>query len=339
MKIKSKNIKKKLIILAVLPLILLVVSLCIGRFYVSPKTTFSILFSKISSVEVFWDDIEEIVVLGVRLPRILMALMIGAALSVSGTSFQAIFGNPLVSPHILGVAAGAGFGAALGILLSNSVIVTQLMALAFGVGAVLITYLISKRKSAATLYTLVLSGVITGAFFTALISFIKYVADPDDKLPEIVYWLMGSLNGIVMRDVLTALPFILTGILIIVLLRWKINVLSLTEEEASSLGIDVKKYRLIIIGASSIITAVSVAFCGIVGWIGLVIPHVGRMIVGNDHKALVPATVFLGAFYLLFIDNLSRTLTPAQIPLSILTAIIGAPFFAYLLRRTGGRWS
>lgn len=339
MKLTKKSDKGKLLILALLPLILLIVSLCIGRYYVNPQTTFSLLLSNFFPVESIWEPIEELIILKVRLPRVLMALIIGAGLSVSGTAFQSIFGNPLVSPHVLGVSAGAGFGAALGILLSSNVFVIQIMALAFGIGAVMITYLISQRKKASTLFMLVLSGVITGAFFTALISLIKYAADPDDKLPEIVYWLMGSLTGTSINDVIISSPFIIGGMIILVLLRWKINILSLSEEEARSLGIDITKYRLIIIGASTIITAVSVALCGIVGWIGLVIPHVGRMIVGNDHKVLIPASIFLGGFYLLLIDNMSRILTSAEIPLSILTAVIGAPFFAYLLRKTGGRWA
>ena len=338
-KVNNKNNKWKLSIITLSPLILLVVSLCIGRYFVSPKVTFALLLSQFTSVKQIWEPIEELIILKVRLPRVVMASLIGAGLSVSGTAFQAIFGNPLVSPHVLGVSAGAGFGAALGILLSGNIFFIQIMALAFGIGAVMITYLISKQKKAVALFMLVLSGVITGAFFTALISLIKYVADPDDKLPEIVYWLMGSLTGTSIDDVIIGLPLILSGIIVIFLLRWKINILSLSEEEAKSLGVDVVKYRVIIIGASTIITAAAVSFCGIVGWIGLVIPHVGRMIVGNDHKILIPANIFLGAFYLLLIDNMARMLTSAEIPLSILTAVIGAPFFAYLLRKTGGRWA
>ncbi len=336
---KTRQRNNKMWILILLPIILLIVSLCLGRYSVSPSVAFSIVLSRIFPIKATWESIQELIILKVRLPRIIIASIVGAGLSVSGTAYQAIFGNPLVSPHVLGVSAGAGFGAALGILLSANMFVVQMMALAFGILAVIITYAISKQKKGSALFMLVLSGVITGAFFTALISLIKYVADPDDKLPEIVYWLMGSLNGVSTKDLIFGIPLIIIGIVIIVVLRWKINILSLSEEEAKSLGIDVNKYRLIIIIVTTIITATSVSLCGIVGWIGLIIPHVGRMIVGNDHKILIPATIFLGAFYMLLIDNVARIATAAEIPLSILTAVIGAPFFAYLLRKTGGRWS
>lgn len=339
MNLNNKNKKWKLGAITLAPLILLAVSLCIGRYFVNPRVIFALVLSKFTYVEQIWEPIEELIIFKVRLPRIIMASLIGAGLSVSGTAFQAIFANPLVSPHVLGVSAGAGFGAALGILMSSNMLIIQLMALGFGIAAVIITYLISRQKRTSTLFMLVLSGIIAGAFFTALISLIKYVADPDDKLPEIVYWLMGSLTGTTTDDILTAFPLIAGGISVIYFLRWKINILSLSEEEAKSLGLNVSKYRLIIIGASTVITAAAVSFCGIVGWIGLVIPHVGRMIVGNDHRTLIPANIFLGAFYLLLIDDMARILTSAEIPLSILTAVIGAPFFAYLLRRTGGRWA
>ncbi len=335
----NRSIKIKLCILAVLPLILMIVSLCLGRYSVSPRIIYSLILSKFTYIEPIWEPVEALIVFNVRIPRIIMAATIGAGLSVAGTAYQAIFGNPLVSPHVLGVSSGAGFGAALGILLFNNTFFIQTMALCFGIAAVIVTYLISKQKRNTTLFMLVLSGVIASAFFTALISLTKYVADPDDKLPEIVYWLMGSLNGISITDMLMGIPLISMGIIIILLMRWKTNILSLSEEEARSLGIDVVKSRLILIGASTIITAASVSLCGIVGWIGLVIPHVGRMIIGNDHKVLIPANIFLGAFYLLLIDNMARMLTSSEIPLSILTAIIGAPFFAYLLRKTGGRWT
>jgi len=195
-----------------------------------------------------------------------------------------------------------------------------------------------RCKNGTNLFMLVLAGVIVGALFQALISLVKYIADPLEKLPTIVYWLMGSLSGASYRELLAGAPLIMLGIVILVLIRWRINMLSLSEEEARTLGIHVQRLRWMVIGASTLITAVAVSLCGIIGWVGLVIPHIGRMIVGNYHKVLIPACVSIGSMYLLIMDTMARTLTSAEIPLSILTAIVGAPLFAYLLRKTGGRW-
>ena len=335
--LKGKNLQAMIFIL--LPFVVLFISICFGRYWVSPDRVFKILISKIFPLAQSWTGIEESVVFQIRIPRILMAMLVGAGLSVSGAAFQGLFGNPLVSPHVLGVSAGAGFGAALGILLSGQVFLIQILAIIFGITAVVLTYLMSSQKRKTSLFMLVLSGVITQAFFTALISLIKYVADPEEKLPTIVYWLMGSLSGISYSDLMVGIPMIVSGIVVLILMRWRINVLSLDEEEARALGINVERSRWIIIIASTLITAASVSLCGIVGWVGLVIPHIGRMIVGPDHRVLLPVTCSIGAVYLLLIDDLARTATAAEIPLSILTAIIGAPFFAYLLRKTGGKWS
>ena len=335
--LKRNNLQMMFFIL--LPFAVLFISICFGRYWVSPDKVFKIIISKIFPLVQSWTEIEESVVFQIRIPRILMAMLVGAGLSISGAAFQGLFGNPLVSPHVLGVSAGAGFGAALGILLSGQVFLIQILAIIFGITAVVLTYLMSSQKTKTSLFMLVLSGVITQAFFTALISLIKYVADPEEKLPTIVYWLMGSLSGISYSDLMVGIPMIVSGIVVLILMRWRINVLSLDEEEARALGINVERSRWIIIIASTLITAASVSLCGIVGWVGLVIPHIGRMIVGPDHRVLLPVTCSIGAAYLLLIDDLARTATAAEIPLSILTAIIGAPFFAYLLRKTGGKWS
>lgn len=338
-KAREKKEKVITIILLALPIIAVFVSICLGRYVVFPDTVFRILASHIVPMETTWTAIQETVVLQIRVPRIIMAMLVGAGLSISGAALQGLFGNPLVSPHILGVSAGAGFGAALGILIAGQMGVIQLLAVAFGVLAIFITHAISRIRGGTPLFMLVLAGVIVGAFFQALISLLKYVADPEDTLPSIVFWLMGSLTGTSYRDLLIGAPLMLIGIVVLLLLRWRINILSLGEEEAKSLGISVEKVKWTVIMAVTLISAVSVSLCGIVGWVGLVIPHIGRMLVGNDHKRLLPACVSIGAVYMLFIDNLARTATAAEIPLSILTAIIGAPFFAYLLRRTGGKWS
>ena len=335
----GKKINLTPVILVVLPVILFFISLCLGRYPISPRIGFQILLSRILPLKPIWTGIEESVVLKIRLPRVLLAMLVGSGLSIAGASFQGLFRNPLVSPGILGVSAGAGFGAALGILISGQAIVVQSFALGFGILAVLGAYIISRLKTGTSLLMLVLAGVIIGAFFSALISLIKYVADPEEKLPTIVYWLMGSMAGASYKDLLKGAPSILLGIFILLSIRWRINILSLGEEEARSLGINTQRLRWIIIIASTIITASAISLCGIVGWVGLVVPHVGRMLVGPDHKRLLPASVSIGAFFLLFIDDIARTATSAEIPLSILTAIIGAPFFAYLLRKTGGRWT
>ncbi|MCG8481751.1 MAG: iron ABC transporter permease [Clostridia bacterium] len=338
----EKDRKKRILIFTALVAALVVaviVSFCVGRYFIHPGTAYKVLFSRIIPIHRTWSDIEETIVLNIRLPRMILAMFVGGGLSAAGAANQAMFGNPLVSPHILGVSYGAGLGAALGILLGGSMVTIQLMAVVFGIIGMMLTYGLSKRKSGIQLFMLVLSGTIVGALFQALISLIKYVADPEEKLPTIVYWLMGSLSVTSGHDLLMGVPAISISILVLYLIRWKMNILSLNEDEAKSLGINVNYLRVIIIGATTVIAAVSVSLCGIIGWIGLVIPHLARMMIGNDHKYLIPASICLGSFYLLLIDDIARTATAAEIPLSILTAIIGAPFFAYLLRKTGGKWS
>lgn len=310
----------------------------IGRYMIPFDRVLSILLSPVFNLEPGWTEVERTVIWSIRVPRILLAVLIGAGLSVSGAALQALFANPLVSSHVLGVSYGAGFGAALGILLSENHLVIQALAILFGMIAIGITYKIGHSKKGVQLYMLVLAGVIVGALFQALISFIQYVADPEEKLPSIVYWLMGSLGGTSLNDLKIGIPLIGIGILLIWCIRWHLNVLSLSEEEAHSMGVNLKLLRSIIIGATTMITAVAVSLSGIIGFVGLVIPHFARMMVGHEHRVLIPATILLGGIYLLVIDTMARSVTAAEIPLSVLTAIIGAPFFALLLRRTGGRW-
>ncbi len=319
----------KLSILTVILACLFLLSICVGRYAISPS---NVIKAFLNSKDI--DPLISNVVWQVRLPRILMSMIVGAGLACSGTSYQCIFGNPLVSPDILGVSAGSGFGAALGILMMQGDVVVQIQALVFGLIAVGIVLLISRVNKKTELFMLVLSGVIVAAFFEALISLVKYVADPQDTLPAITVWLMGSLASVSYNKVLIAFVTILPCTIILMTLRWKMNLLSLDDEEAISMGVNVDALRLVIIVISTLMTAVSVSLCGIIGWIGLVIPHIGRFIVGDDHRGLVPASVIIGAGYLLIIDSVARTLTAAELPLSILTAMIGAPFFGFMLRRT-----
>ena len=330
--------RQRLIVLALgIALILFFLALiCVGRYAVSPLDAFRIIAGAAAGNTDKLDPYQVIVVLRVRLPRILMGVLVGSGLAVSGTTYQGMFGNPLVSPDILGVSSGAGFGAALAILISGSSVVIQSTALGFGLLSVAAVGAISRVKQHTELFMLVLSGVIVQALFDALVSLIKYVADPQEKLPAITVWLMGSLASSSYRDVLISALVILPCMTALLVLRWKLNLLSLDEEEARSLGVNVPRLRMMVIALSTLITAVTVSLCGVIGWIGLVIPHIGRLLVGNDHRTLIPASALLGASYLLAIDTVARTATAAEIPLSILTAIIGAPFFAWMLRKTSG---
>ena len=316
-------------------------SLFLGRYAIEPATVIAILFAAINDalpvsfidIPQTWPDVMNTVILRIRLPRVCAAMLVGAGLAISGASFQGLFRNPLVSPSILGVAAGAGFGAALGILLSNSTVVVQILAFVFGIISVGATYMLSRvYKNTTTTLVLVLSGIIVGAFFTALISLAKYVADPDEELPAIVFWLMGSLADVNTNDLFWVAATIITGSIVLLLIRWRINILAMGEDEAQSLGVNTRLMTGVIIVASTFITAAAVCIAGLVGWVGLVVPHIARMLVGPDYKKILPVSIMIGAAYLLVVDDIARTLTTAEIPLGILTAIIGAPVFAYLLR-------
>ena len=278
------------------------------------------------------------VIFGIRLPRILAAVLVGAGISVAGTGFQGLFKNPLVSPELLGVASGAGFGAALGILLSGRPIVIQALAFLTGTIAVAITYAVSRIYRSTVILVLVLSGIMVGALFSALISLIKYVADPYDTLPAIVFWLMGSLASVTGEQLEMAAPPILAASIVLFIIRWRINLLAMGDEEARALGVNTKRITQIIIICATVITASAVCISGIIGWIGLVVPHMGRLLVGPDFRRLVPASALIGAVFLLAVDNLSRIVFPTEIPLGILTALIGAPVFAWLLGRRKVGW-
>jgi iron complex transport system permease protein len=324
--------------LILLPLALLYASLFVGRFAVSPIDVARILLAQILHITPDWPKSVETIVLQIRLPRAIMAMCVGAGLSISGAAYQGMFRNPLVSTDILGVTAASGFGAAVALLLSANALELQLTAFAFGLAGVALTYRLARIYQTTPVLMLVLSGVVVAAFFSALLSGAKYVADPESRLPAITYWLLGSLNAASIKGLAMALPPIISGSLGLLLVRWKLNVLAMGDEEARSLGVETESLKGIVIVCTTLITAAAVSVCGMVGWVGLVIPHVGRMLVGPDHRFLLPATLSIGASYLLFIDDIARTATAGEIPLGILTAIVGAPFFAYLLRRTSATW-
>jgi len=326
--------------------VLFFISLFIGRYDVVPSHVILLLAAPIVNllpadiVHIYpvWTAAEENVIYQIRLPRVIAAILVGAGLSVAGAAYQGLFKNPLVSPDILGVASGAGFGAALAILLSWNMMMIQVSAFCFGILAVSITYLLSRFYRTTPTLILVLSGIIVGAFFTALISLTKYVADPYEKLPAITFWLMGSLASVRYSDIVMVVPFFLLATGALLVIRWRINLLAVGDDEARALGIDTKRMAQVIILCSTLITASAVCIAGIVGWVGLVVPHLGRMLVGPDYTKLLPVCLLLGACYMLIIDDLARLLTNAEIPLGILTAIIGAPFFAYLLSRRSVGW-
>lgn len=328
-------------IMILVPIVLFFVSLFFGRYMFSPYDVLKILANKFlgSNFEQTWTDAAQTVVLRVRLPRSIMAAAVGAGLSMSGASFQGMFQNPLVSPFILGVSAGASFGAALGLTWEFSPLGIQAISFAFGVFAVCVTYFMAHIYKTTPILMLVLSGMVVSAFFQAMLSLVKFLADDEDKLPAITFWLMGSLGKVGPDDLVISLVPITFAIIILYLLRWRLNILSMGEKEAKALGVNTERIKLAIILCTTLITSTSVALCGIIGWVGQVIPHFCRMIVGPNHKVLIPATLFVGAGYLIIIDNLCRLVSATEIPLGILTAVVGAPVFAYLLRKTKGGWS
>jgi iron complex transport system permease protein len=281
----------------------------------------------------------EIVFMRVRLPRVTAAILVGAALSGAGATYQTLFRNPLVSPDILGVATGAGLGAVLGILMSMSVLGIETLAFAGGVATVLLVYLISSslRGHDRTL-VLVLSGVVIGALAGACISLVKILADPYDQLPAITFWLLGSLAGVKLADLAVTAPLVLVGVVPLIMERWKIGVLSLGDDEARSLGVDVGRLRAVVIAGATLMTASVVAISGVIGWIGLMMPHIARMMVGPNFNRLLPASMLLGAAFLLVVDTLARSLARVETPIGILTAVLGAPFFLWLLARGRRTW-
>ncbi|XES76992.1 MAG: FecCD family ABC transporter permease [Candidatus Bathyarchaeia archaeon] len=328
--------KAKLLVLIACPLIVFFVSLFLGVYPVSPQDVFQTLFSDIFRTENTVPLVNVYVINLVRIPRAILALTIGAGLAIAGASNQGMLQNPLVSPDILGVSAAASFGAVLVILLGGNTALLQISAFSFGLLAVGLTYLLSRVYKTTPLLMLVLSGVVISAFFSALIGIIEYVAPPNTKLQPIVFWLLGGLTGTTWDTLVPAVPLMVVGIVGLLLIRWRINLLALGDDEARSLGVRTERLKGIIIIFSTITVAAAVTVSGLIGWVGLIIPHIGRMLVGSDHKALLPACVCIGSAYLLVMDDLARTLTSGEIPLGILTALLGAPFFLIILRKTKG---
>ncbi|MDR2873139.1 MAG: iron ABC transporter permease [Methanobrevibacter sp.] len=324
-------------IFIILPVFLFFLSFLIGRYPVSPIDVIYTLISKFNPSYTVSDSISS-VVFNIRLPRIIGAMVVGAALSVVGATFQAIFKNPLVSPDILGVSSGAGFGAAVAILANAGTYVVQTLAFLFGLVSVLITYSVSKVYNSKGTLILVLSGMAVSSFFGSLISSTKFLADPNNKLPEITFWLMGSLSSINSRVLVPVLLVIIMGSFVLILLRWRLNILAMGDEESQALGLNIDRLRLIFILISTLITASAVSISGVIGWIGLIVPHMTRILTGPDNNILLPASISFGASFLLIMDNIARTTFLVEIPIGILTALIGAPLFLLLLRKGYSDW-
>ncbi len=324
--------------------LIFIISLGIGRYNVPVESVIKILLSKLVTIQQDWSPTMSIVVLQIRLPRLIMVALVGGALAISGATFQATLKNPLVSSDILGVSAGAGFGAAIGLYFQLNVISIQILALVFGMAAVGMAYAIHSLTRKSSTLILVLSGIIVGSFFSALVSLIKFLAN--QSLPSngaftaIVFWLLGSFsNAGTYANVFQFGPPILIGIIVLLLLRWRVNVLSLEDTEAKALGVNVKLYQGVIIFFATLITASAVSVAGLVGWIGLFVPHVARMLVGSNNSKVLPVSILIGISFLIAMDDIARALTPYEIPIGILTAIVGLPLFAYLLVRQKVGWS
>ena len=320
-------------VLLLLPVIVGFAALCIGRISYPLTEIWDVIAAKFTGAEA--DKQMTIVIWSIRVPRVLLAMLVGAGLSVAGCAFQSLFANPLATPDTLGVASGTSFGAALALLIGMNLLGVQGIAFAFGILAVTLTWLSAAGKGKG-LSSVVLGGIMIGSLFSSLVSLVKFTADTETQLPAITYWLMGSLAGAGFEPLRWGAPFILGGILVLFLLRWQLNILPLGEDEARSLGSNIRALRTVTILCATAVTASSVAMCGQVGWVGLLIPHICRMAFGNDHRTLIPACVSLGAVFLVIVDTLARTISAAEIPISVLTAIIGAPFFIVLMRKSGG---
>ncbi len=334
----SKSARRAFFVIAGLAIVLvlsIVISLMVGRYPIAPLEALGMLVNQIPGInlDAFWTTQQATLFFNVRLPRIILAIMVGCCLATAGAAYQGTFQNPLVSPDILGASQGAAFGAALAILSGFSSFGISLTAFVVSIISVLLVLLISSRAKGNRVLVTVLAGTMISSLFSACVSFTKLVADPTDELAEITYWLMGSLNSAKMSDIsLVAIPMLL-GVTSLFVLRWRINILTMGDDEAATMGINAKRLRLIIILAATLCTAASVAVTGMIGWVGLVIPHLCRMMIGSDYRKLIPASMLLGASFLLVVDDIARMATTSEIPIGILTAFVGAPFFLYLITR------
>ncbi|MFV0350723.1 MAG: FecCD family ABC transporter permease [Oscillospiraceae bacterium] len=325
----------KLFAMLLFLLFAVLLSITLGRYAISLKELAGILFSRVGNIDAFWSPQQETILFNVRLPRIFMACLVGCCLSAAGASYQGVFQNPMASPDILGASSGAAFGAALAILLQLNRRMVTVFAFLFSLVTIALVLFISKQAKGKRVLGLILAGIMVSSLCTSGTSYIKLVADPNNILPEITYWLMGSLAKTRNEDVWFALVPMVIGLVPLMLVRWRINLLTLSDEEARTMGVNVQAVRVVVIVCATLVTAASVSVSGLIGWVGLVIPHFARRIVGNNYRALMPASMLCGAIFLLVVDNVSRNALAIEIPIGILTSFIGAPFFLWLITRRG----
>lgn len=318
-------------------LALFLLSFVMGRYGVPLGQVVRILLSGVLPLEQTWTDNMAIAVLNVRLPRILLACLVGCGLSAAGTGYQTVFQNPMAAPDILGASSGACFGAALAILTGQGAVMITVFAFLASLLSVALVYLVGNRTRGNRVVNLLLAGIMVGSLFSACTSYIKLVADPTNQLPLITYWIMGSLSGTRMGTVRFAAVCMAVGLVPLLLLRWRMNLLTLSPDEARAMGVHTDRLRLAVILSSTVLTAAAVSVSGMIGWVGLVIPHLSRRIVGSDCRRLMPMSCLFGAAFLLLVDNMARCLTATEIPIGILTAFVGAPFFIYLMVKGGDR--
>lgn len=326
----SARYRRRIGILLVITIIVILISFWIGYYSLTPGQVWKAFLTGLGhttevesqAVTIFWK---------IRLPRILSALLIGSSLSVAGSVFQGMFQNPLVSPDILGVSAGASLGAACSIFFGFPYWYTQIFAFAGGVAAVTLSYLISRNSIHAQTLSLVLTGTMISALCNSVVTMIKYLSDPNDVLQQITFWLMGSLTKVNTEGVLWSTPPMLIGMAVIILMRWRLNLLSLDDEEAQSLGMNPRIFRLLFIAASTLLSASAVCLGGLIGWVGLMVPHMARAILGSDYRRLIPGCILLGGVFLLIMDNIARSLLTLELPIGVVTSFIGAPFFVALI--------
>ena len=318
-------------------LALFLLSFVVGRYGVPLGQVVRILLSGVLPLEQTWTDNMAIAVLNVRLPRILLACLVGCGLSAAGTGYQTVFQNPMAAPDILGASSGACFGAALAILTGQGAVMITVFAFLASLLSVALVYLVGNHTRGNRVVNLLLAGIMVGSLFSACTSYIKLVADPTNQLPQITYWLMGSLSGTRMGTVKFAAVCMAVGLVPLLLLRWRMILLTLSPDEARAMGVHTDRLRLAVILSSTVLTAAAVSVSGMIGWVGLVIPHLSRRIVGSDCRRLMPMACLFGAAFLLLVDNMARCLTATEIPIGILTAFVGAPFFIYLMVRGGDR--
>lgn len=331
---KGTSDGRKIRIMAGALLLLAAASFCIGRYSVPLTQVLKILIGQLfPGMEKSWSSAMETAVLRIRLPRILLACLVGCCLSVAGASYQGVFQNPMAAPDLLGASSGAAFGAALAILLGGGKMAVTAGAFVFGVGTVALVQFTASRTPGKRVMSLILAGLMASSLFSAGTSCLKLAADPDNQLPAITYWLMGSLSGASMKDVQMALIPMALGLMPLLFVRWRMNLLTLGDDEAGALGVNVNRLRLLVICCSTLLTASAVAVSGLIGWVGLVVPHLCRKLLGSDYRKLLPGSMLFGAGFLLAADDLSRILLAVEIPIGILTAFIGAPFFLYLITR------